>query len=295
MRIAFIGLGEAASAFITGWGPERAGQITAFDRKTADPATAEEITDRAASLGVTACASPAEALAGAELVFSTVTADQAIAAAEACAPHLPEGAQWCDLNSCAPASKVHAAGLITRAGGRYLDVAVMAPVHPRLNMVPCLVSGPEARAMAPVLDGLPMALRVVGDAVGRASSIKMVRSIMVKGLEALTAECTLAAQAAGVADEVFPSLAAASPPIDVPARAAYNFERSLRHGARRAAEMDEVARMLRDLGLPDAMARATSEWQARLAATGVTPPEGADLPDHDWFAEAILQAFGRKG
>ncbi len=285
--MAFVGLGEAASAFISGWGAARAGTIRAYDIKSADPATAAGIEARAASLGVTACATPEAALAGADWVFSTVTADQAVAAAEAYAGHLSQGAVWCDLNSCAPRSKARAAGLVEAAGGRYLDVAVMAPVHPGRNLVPCLLSGPEAEALAPALTALPMAVRVVGAEVGRASSIKMVRSILVKGMEALTAECVLAAVAAGVEDEVFPSLKTGHPRIDVPERAAYNFERTLVHGARRAAEMDEVARMLDDLGLPNGMSAASADWQRALSSTDLALP-GGDLPDHRWFAEAYL-------
>lgn len=291
MRMAFIGLGEAAGAFLSGWGIEAVRGMCAFDIKTEVPETAGEIAERAARLGVTACATRAEALEGAEVVFCTVTADQAGAAAAACAPLLAPGALWCDLNSCAPQTKVTSAGIITSAGARYLDVAVMAPVYPRRNLVPCLLSGPEAAEVAPMLAGLPMEVRVVGDAVGRASSVKMVRSVLVKGMEALTAECVLAAVLAGVEDEVFPSMKTAHPNLDVPARAAYNFERTLVHGQRRAAEMDEVAKMLAGLGLPNVLSTATAEWQRTLSASGVALPAG-DLPDHRWFAEAYLEAWG---
>lgn len=292
MRIAFIGLGEAASALISGWGAPRAEKITAYDIKSGHPETAGEITDRALGLGVTASDRPATALADAELVFSAVTADQAVVAAEQYAKFLPPNALWCDLNSCAPSSKQKASAIIEGAGGRYLDVAVMAPVHPKLNMVPCLISGAAAEDLVPLLAKLPMNVRVVGEEVGRASSIKMVRSIMVKGLEALTAECTLAAVAAGVADDVFPSLKSGHPHIDVPDRAAYNFERSLVHGQRRAAEMDEVAKMLSDLGLPNVMAMATSEWQSRLGTMGREMLSSNDASSHLWYASEILKVFG---
>ena len=68
-----------------------------------------------------------------------------------------------------------------------------------------------------------MAPKAVEGPVGRASSIKMVRSIMVKGLEALTAECSLAAAAAGVSEEVFPSLKSGHPKIDVEERGGLQF------------------------------------------------------------------------
>jgi 3-hydroxyisobutyrate dehydrogenase-like beta-hydroxyacid dehydrogenase len=116
----------------------------------------------------------------------------------------------------------------------------------------------------------------------------MIRSIMVKGLEALTAECVLAAVAAGVEEEVLASLMRSHSGIDWQAQAAYNFERAMVHGARRAAEMEEAARTVADLGLPDDMARATVQWQRRIAGAGVTASEefGAKT-----LAERLLPAL----
>ena len=108
----------------------------------------------------------------------------------------------------------------------------------------------------------------------------MVRSIMVKGLEALTAECALAAHAADVVDEVFPSLRDGHPKIDVEQRATYNFERSMTHGVRRSAEMDEVAKMVDDLGLPNDLAQGSANWQRIIADNTVdrsASKQGRDL------------------
>jgi 3-hydroxyisobutyrate dehydrogenase-like beta-hydroxyacid dehydrogenase len=281
----FIGFGEAASAIVEGWNGRHA--IRAYDIKS-DGAEAPVMAARYAKMGVRGCASPAEAVDGAETVFCTVTADQAVAAAEAAAPHLHRGTFWFDLNSCAPSSKRKAAAVIEAAGGRYVDVAVMAPVHPKLNMVPLLVSGPHAEAAEPLLAGLPMAPQVVAGPVGTASSMKMIRSVMVKGLEALTAECTLAAVAAGVDEAVLQSLARSFPGMDWPGQAAYNFERAMVHGARRAAEMEEVARTLADLGLPNDMARATVEWQRRIAGTGAKAPADPRAAGYRALADLLL-------
>jgi 3-hydroxyisobutyrate dehydrogenase-like beta-hydroxyacid dehydrogenase len=284
-KITFIGFGEAASAIVAGWNGRHA--IRAYDIKS-DGAEASMMAARYDAMGVRGCASPAEALHGAETVFCTVTADQAVVAAEAAAPHLRRRAFWFDLNSCAPSSKRNAAAVIEATGGRYVDVAVMAPVHPKLNMVPLLVSGPHAEAAAPLLAALPMAPQVVAGAVGTASSMKMIRSVMVKGLEALTAECMLAAVAAGVDEAVLASLARSFPGIDWPGQAAYNFERAMVHGARRAAEMEEVARTLADLGLPNDMARATVEWQRRIAETRTPAPADPRAAGYKAFTDLLL-------
>ncbi len=291
--LAFIGMGEAGSAIVTGWGGARDAPIRAYDIKSDDPAMAEMMAARYKALGLRGCRSAAEAVDGAELVFCTVTADQAVIAAETAAPHLARGVVWCDLNSCAPTSKRRAAQVIETAGGRYVDVAVMAAVHPKLNMVPLLVSGPHAETVAPMLAALPMAPRVVAGDIGAASSIKMIRSVVVKGLEALTAECMLAAVAAGVEDEVLSSLMRSHPGTSWPEQSAYNFERSMVHGERRAAEMEEVAKTLADLGLPNRMAAATVDWQRAVGRAGAAIPEGGEKASMREFAERLLPAIRR--
>lgn len=288
MKIAFIGMGEAGSALVKGWGNARSGEISAYDIKLDDPVSAAEIKARCTDLGIKCCDSLGQALVGADLIFCTVTADQAVDAAKAAAPELGQGAIWCDMNSCAPSSKQLSAEVIEAAGGRYVDVAVMSPVHPKLNMVPLLVAGPHAVDTAELLESLPMSPRVIDGPVGAASSIKMIRSIMVKGLEALTAECTLAAVAAGVEEEVLGSLIKSHPGTDWDAQAAYNFERSIVHGVRRAAEMEEVVKTLSDLGLPGDMARSTVLWQRRIAHTGVTAPKDARAAGAKVLADILL-------
>ena len=109
-------------------------------------------------------------------------------------------------------------------------------------------------------------LRIVGAEVGRASAIKMIRSVMVKGIEALTDEMMAAAAAAGVADEVLASLDASEAARPWAQRAAYNLERMATHGARRAAEMEESAKTLQSLGVEPLLTRATVQRQ-RAAAT----------------------------
>ena len=105
----------------------------------------------------------------------------------------------------------------------------------------------------------------MGDEVGRASAIKMIRSVMVKGLEALSWECAAAAEAAGVYDEITASLDASEKPVGWAERFAYNRERMETHGLRRAAEMEESARTLQGLGVEPVMTRGTVQLQRAAA------------------------------
>src|SRR5262249_22689468 len=158
----------------------------------------------------------------------------------------------------APGTKRRCADQIASAGAYYIDVAVMAPVHPTLHKTPLLLS---AQA---ILTKLSMSARVTSPEVGSSSMIKMIRSIMMKGLEALVVECVLAGCKAGVDGEVLDSLEDTYPGFDWKRRAAHMLERVITHGVRRAAEMREVALTVDQLGLGGSMARASCDWQRRV-------------------------------
>ncbi|MEO8723871.1 MAG: DUF1932 domain-containing protein [Sphingobium sp.] len=266
--ITFIGFGEAGQAFA------RPG-AHAFDIKTRDGAM------RAAKLAdyrtaeVSGCDTAADALTEADAIFSLVTADQALGAARNYASLLPAGALWLDMNSVAPATKRAAALAVESTGGRYVDVAVMAPVLPARLGVPLLVSGPHADEAAAALRVAGFThVSIAGRKVGDASAIKMIRSVMVKGLEALSAECILAAHRAGVTDAVLGSLDDSWKDQPWQGRADYNLNRMLVHGLRRAVEMEEVARTLEDLGIAPTMTRATIALQREIGGIGALSPDG---------------------
>lgn len=267
-HVAFIGFGEAGAAFA------RRGDL-AFDVKTLHAASASGKRRDYERCGVTGCETAAEALAEASTILSLVTADQALAAAETCAPLLQSGAIWLDMNSVAPGTKRAAGDAIEAAAGRYTDVAVMAPVEPLGLAVPLLISGAHGDATLEALRSLGFSnVSAAGVKVGDASAIKMIRSVMVKGIEALTAECLLAADRAGVTAAVLASLDASAKPRSWVARADYNLDRMLAHGLRRAAEMEEAAKTLVELGIEPAMTRGTIARQRELGECAVAPPEG---------------------
>jgi 3-hydroxyisobutyrate dehydrogenase-like beta-hydroxyacid dehydrogenase len=286
--IAFIGFGEAAQAFCEGWGGTPAFGVRAYDIKTDEEPSAAGKRDDYRSFGVVGCGATGDAIGGADIVISVVTADQALNAASDAAAWISPGTFFFDCNSVAPSTKQAAAKVISAAGGRYIDVAVMAPVRPALLAVPLLLSGPFAEEGEMLLKALGFHGQVIDGVVGAASAIKMIRSIMIKGLEALTAECLLSARAAGVEEEVLASLDASFPGWGWRARADYNLDRMLIHGLRRAAEMRESAQTAAYFGQAGTMASATAGWQQHLGALHLSPlPDGFAAK-----ADAILAATG---
>ncbi|WP_116084885.1 NAD(P)-dependent oxidoreductase [Tropicimonas sp. IMCC34011] len=285
MKIAFIGFGEAARAFTDTLQETGDHSFSAFDRKTGDDMEAA-MAARSVRLG----ASPEEAMSGADWVFSAVTADESLNAAMSAVPHLVQGQIFVDLNSVSPGRKRETAEKVIEAGGRYLDMAVMAPVHPRGHATPVFLAGAEAETLYADLDAAGFAAEVVGTEPGEATAIKMVRSLFVKGLEAITVEALLAASVSGCFDRVLSSLSKSYPALGWPDHATYAFERTLHHGARRAAEMRESAATLDELGLTGGLAAQIAEVQDKQGAAPMT-----DLPDLPFEEAVAALAQIRKG
>jgi 3-hydroxyisobutyrate dehydrogenase-like beta-hydroxyacid dehydrogenase len=150
------------------------------------------------------------------------------------------------------------------------------------------VSGPAAADLVPVLRRCGMSVEDVGADVGAAIAMKMVRSVMIKGLEALTQECFLAAKAGGVEDRLIASLTQTFPTLDWARMADHNLERMASHGIRRAAEMREVARTLEDMGVEPLMTRGTIERQQRTGDARLKEAFGGKVPED---RGAILEAL----
>lgn len=263
IAIAFIGFGEAGGILAH----ELAGQasVTLWDRKLTQAETRQEMEQKAAASGVRVARSLSEALQGASLIFSTVTASEALNVALAAAPDLKAGQTFLDLNSVAPATKLAAAEIVEATGAAYIDVAVMAPVPPQRLQTPLLLGGATAETINGQLRALGFNSQYRSREVGEASAIKMCRSVMIKGLEALTTECLSAARQYGVEQAVLDSLHASFPSLGWNAALPdYLISRVAEHGQRRAEEMREVVQTLQDVNVSPAMSRGIVATQQGL-------------------------------
>jgi 3-hydroxyisobutyrate dehydrogenase-like beta-hydroxyacid dehydrogenase len=265
-RITFIGFGEAGQAIASGLRESGIERIAAWDILYPQSEGAR-LKAAGEAMGARCAASAQEAVAETDMVISAVTAASSLEAARSVAPHLAGNPYYLDINSVSPGRKREAAKLLTNRA-RYVDVAVVAAIHPKRHRTPLLIAGPQAESVSPLLRELEMQLSVVGDTIGAAAAIKMIRSVMIKGIEALTLECFLAASRAGILEEVTASLKNNYPGLDWPKITEYNLERMATHGERRAAEMEEAAATLRELGLDPLMVDATVKRQREMGTVG---------------------------
>jgi 3-hydroxyisobutyrate dehydrogenase-like beta-hydroxyacid dehydrogenase len=276
-------------------------KVMAFDVKLRSDEAGGPLRDHANHHGVRLTASHAELAAQSDLVVSAVTASQAVPVAEACAGTVKRGAWFLDFNSASPGAKQHAAVLIDGGGGRYVEGAVMTSIPPYRIRVPLLLGGKDAGELAPLIGALGFNARVASEKLGVASAVKMCRSVMIKGLEAMVIESFTTARAYGVEDAVLASLKETFPGIDWEKQGAYFFQRVIEHGRRRSEEVREVAETVREIGLEPWSSQGTAErqaWMADLADLGLFGERGlegfARSPDWRCEADRILESIASK-
>jgi 3-hydroxyisobutyrate dehydrogenase-like beta-hydroxyacid dehydrogenase len=264
MRITVLGLGEAGSIYAAGLA-DLGLDVAAFDPlASATPA------------GVTRVASPGEAVSAADLVLSLVGGSAAEQAAGAALPHLADKAVYADMNTCSPATKEALASSATAHGVLFTDVAILAPV-PRAGLrTPLLASGPGSRRFEELLAsvGVPIT-RIDGraGAAGASASLKLLRSVFMKGLAALLFETLSAAERQGDAEWIRRQIIA-----ELDSGGEQLVERLLAgtraHAARREREMRDVREHLDSLESPAWMTEATIRWLHEIAGDG----DGAPAP-----------------
>ena len=253
-QVAVLGRGEAGgtvAADLRALGHRVAAYDVAFDDTTLD-----------------------QVVPGAALVISAVTPGQCVAAARAAAGLLSSNAWYLDLNSSSPEHKREACAVVNRAGGRYVEAALMSAIAARRLGSPFLLGGPNAEAFLAEAPSYGLSdITVVPGELGTAAATKLCRSVLIKGMEALFTESLLTARRNGVERAVLDSLSNMLPAGDWDRLAGYFVERSLRHGTRRAEEMEEAAHTVTDAGVAPLMALATTDRQRWAGALAMELPD----------------------
>ena len=283
--IALLGFGEAGSAIArglaaeNGWrGPSKPGDNAprrviaidpALDKDTRGTALGKE----ARRLEVAISDSYTEALAEADLVICAVQGEHALDAATSAAAFMKKGAHFLDLCTVTGKMADEDRDAIEKAGGRYVDIAVMGGFFKYGIKAPMLVAGDEAQAAVDWMNANGFDAKYLGPKPGSASSVKMVRSVLMKGLEALGVEALVTAERQGIREEVLECLA----DVDlVPFREHLSslVQTHVVHARRRWEEMGLVAQTLRETGVEPKMTVTTEQTLRRSVEAGIAPADG---------------------
>jgi 3-hydroxyisobutyrate dehydrogenase-like beta-hydroxyacid dehydrogenase len=240
-EVALIGFGEFGGIF--GSDLAAAGiRVAVFDILFNSGQSRAAMLAKAKDANVRACDGLEEAIRSADLVISAVTCSAAAEVARNSVQYLRSCQTYLDINSVSPETKCEIAQILEASKAIFVEAAVMAPVSPQRLKVPMLLGGAAAETVP--------------------SAVKMCRSVIIKGIEALAVESLFAARRYGAEKEVLASLAATYPHMGWNgALPDYLISRVAEHGKRRAAEMREAAETLRNIGLEPLTALSTAERQ----------------------------------
>ncbi len=275
--VSFIGYGEFAHALAGGLS-EAGIDLQAYVRPRADADAAEARRRRMRSAGVSAARSPAEALTTAEVVIAAVPASSAAEVVEACAPHLQRGQLYIDPSSALPAAKRRNAELVEGAGAEYVDAAVLGTVVTSGARVPMLAAGGGAARWQQEATAVGLNVTAIAGRAGDAALVKLLRSVYMKGRDALVLEMVLAARRHGVEEAVLNSIGGPGEQVPFPSLAERVMCSLAVYAERRADELADAASLLREVDIEPLMAQAGENRLRLLAASGLAERFGGERP-----------------
>lgn len=267
MKIGLIGVGEVGSAY--------AHALAREDIALCDRAAGGRPADTAAALGLALHPTPGPWLASCEVVIAAVAGSDSPGAALSALPHMAEGAVYLDVGTASPDDLRASAAAFSGARQEFVDGAIMGAIAISGAACPVTLAGPKAEAVVPVFETLGAQATVLPEsAAGDASSLKLLRSVIIKGLECVAIESLTAAEHLGVRDRLMEVMtdvdtAGFGPFIEALVRT------HIPHAERRGHEMEDAAAQLKVLGF-DAL--VTAGTPARYRAT-TDKKNGAQFDD----------------
>ncbi|MGG0720284.1 DUF1932 domain-containing protein [Robertmurraya massiliosenegalensis] len=258
LKIGFIGFGEVARSISEGLSGQGHKKLFAYHYKGRNVSpTMLQVADK---LGVVFMESQEQFANECDVIFNVTRADVAIESATRMLPYLTENHLYVDLNSASPIVMQEMGEIFDKKGKSFIDGVLMAPLPLTKHQVPILVSGKNAGRLVDVLHPLGMNIEVLKGSPGTASSIKMIRSLFMKGFAALLIETYVAAKLSGDGYEnVMESLKETMNTMSFDRLLERFLTGTQQHAERRMIEMEEAISYVSQLGMEPVMTKTTKE------------------------------------
>ena len=212
------------------------------------PAPREHAVDAARRLGLEFHTVPSAAYAGCDLALNVAPGSQVLTVAQAAASHMQAGALFADLSSAAPHDVRTAASLFAQVD--FVDVAIMGAVSIHGHRTPLLASGDRAHRLQALLAPLGFSVQALPDSLaGDATALKLVRSVLTKGMDGVIIECLLVAEALGLRQTLLSNIGDLDSSRLSELMAMF-VRTHAPHAQRRLHEMEAVEKTLQNLGVP---------------------------------------------
>lgn len=232
LKVAVIGHGEAGS-LIAGGLYEAGLDVVGYD----------PVAPTTPSVPMTSTVS--EAVSDADIVLSLNSSTVAFRVAGEIAPLLKADAIFADLNTGTPVLKKKIAALFT--DGAFADVAIMSPVPGLSALVPMGASGLAAARFVELLSPYGLNLEFVSEVAGDAAARKLIRSVLAKGIAAVTIDYLWAAESLGLEEWAYAEVQREFDAMSAETAQRY-LSGTVKHVKRRQIEMIDINEMLSTSG-----------------------------------------------
>jgi 3-hydroxyisobutyrate dehydrogenase-like beta-hydroxyacid dehydrogenase len=288
MKLGFIGFGEVGFEMSKGLKASGLQDISAYDVMQDHAVYGKLIRERIQISGVVLVTSPAEVLHRADVVIVAVQGEKALETAKGLKPQLKKGTLYVDVSASSPEVKRNIWEEIKGSEVSFVDGAMLGALSLFQHKVPTLVSGNGSDRFMQLMKPYGMDLERISDVPGEATGIKLVRSIVMKGMASLFLEALEAASLMKVDHLVLKSISTTMN--------AGSFEQlfnrmvtgSAIHAERRAHEMQNVIEMLQGLQVKPTMSKATYERLMWLASKKLKYKFGGKAPK-EW--QEVVKAW----
>jgi 3-hydroxyisobutyrate dehydrogenase-like beta-hydroxyacid dehydrogenase len=278
LRLGLVGFGEVGSTLGKGFKAEGLRAIVSYDKYAFDGPFAGLIQRRAAEADVPLVRSPGELVERCDIILGVTPGKASIESARAFAPHLASRHVFVDLASATPKVKQTVGDHLRSSGAGIADGSIMGTPHADGHRLPILASGPAADAFRNAMAPWGLKIECVAGGLGAASGIKIMRSVIAKGLEALLVECTLGARRHGIDDAVLGSFAKFMDSRPFAEMANFLMVTDVIHSERRAEEARMSVEALEEVGVEPIMTRATAKRLEWVTALKVKAHFGGAVP-----------------
>jgi 3-hydroxyisobutyrate dehydrogenase-like beta-hydroxyacid dehydrogenase len=258
-KIGIIGYGEAGTAFAKALSEKDSLSVSVFDIRFKDAKSSQLLKNTEIEQNISVAHDIKSLVAENDLILSVVTGEGAMTVIEASVPYITEGKIYVDMTSVSAKTKIHMSKLIEKQGGVFIEAVILGAIAAYGFKSPILVCGKKAQEFAAFFKQIGFDIKYLSKDIGKASNIKMLRSVFAKGVESLLIEMMIGAKRGDVLEPVMADIVAFMDKRSFQDIANAWVTTSVFHAKRRAEEMEHVIETLNELKVRPVMTTATRD------------------------------------
>lgn len=269
-KIGIIGCGEAGTAFAKPLSAHDSITLSVFDIRFNDITSSQLLKNTAIEKNINIANDLKSLVEENDLILSVVTAEASMSVVKAALPYINRGKIYVDMNSVSAKAKIRMGELIEEKGGAFIEAAILGAIAAYGYRSPVLVCGKRAQEFAEFFNNFGFDIRYLSEDLGKASNMKMLRSVFAKGVESLLIEMMIAAKRSDLVEAVMAEIVEFMDKRSFQDIANAWITTTVMHAKRRAEEMEHVIETLNELKVKPVMTTATRNRLKSVSELGLS-------------------------